>query len=110
MAGLAEAAEEFALMIAWGGLLVAAIAAFVAMSKRSWFPLLLSVITVGGVTALCMPWTTFTAVSAEALKDPDVAYWLEAWRVLSVGWILAVVLTVVSAVVVKVRRSSKASA
>lgn len=109
MAGLAEAAEEFALMIAWGGVLFAAIATFVAMSKRSWIPVLLSVIVVAGVTVLFMPWTIFAKVSAGASEDPDVRYWFDAWRVLAIGWIIVVVLTVSSAVVVAVKRSRRAS-
>jgi hypothetical protein len=69
MAGMAEGAEQFALMIAWGGLLVAAIAAFVAFTRRSWIPVFISAIVLAGVTILFMPWNAFATVSAKELAD-----------------------------------------
>ncbi len=56
MAGLAEAAEQFSLMIAWGGLLIAATSAFIAVARRSWIAVVISGLTVVTVTLLFVPW------------------------------------------------------
>jgi hypothetical protein len=109
MAGMAEAAQHVTLMIAWGGLLIASIAAFVAFTKRSWIPVVISAVAVAGVTILFMPWNAFAAVSAEDLEDPDVVHWVSAWRVMASAWILVVLLALAAAVVVKVRRSRRAA-
>jgi hypothetical protein len=105
MAGLAEAAEQMALMLAWGGLILAALSAVAAFSSRSKVAAGISIALTAGVTVLFMPWSAFIPLSPKELEDPDARYWVGAWRVLACGWV-AVVLVVLTAGVV-VYRSRK---
>ena len=111
MAGVAEAAEHIALMLAWCGLLTASIAALVALAlaKRSWIPLLISAIALAGVTFLFTPWCAFAPVSPHDLKDPDVVHWIAEWREMAAGWIVVILLFVVAALVVNFRHASSAA-
>lgn len=105
MAGMAEGAEQFAFVVAWGGLLVASVGALAAIARRSWIAASVSAIAVAAVTALFMPWNAFAPMRAADLSDSDAAYWVSAWRVMASAWMGVVLLVLAAAVVVKVRRS-----
>lgn len=109
MAGMAEAAEQLTLMIAWGGLLVAAVASFVAFSKQSWIPIVISGVALAAVTLLFMPWNAFAPMNAEDLGDPDAIDWVRAWRIMAASWIAVILLASAAAVIVKSRRSRRAA-
>jgi hypothetical protein len=95
MAGPAEAAESFVLLIGYGGLLLLGLAAGIALFARSRGAAGVALIVAFLVTLLFMPWEAFRPSQSD---DPDVHYWLETWRGFGWWWGVAVAATLVATV------------
>jgi len=87
MAGLAEAVEAIASMIAYGVFVLVAIAACLCWFRRS---------RIAGATAvfLCVllglwlqPWRLIAAVPTISPTDPDELHWISVWRSIAIIWI-----------------------
>jgi len=88
MAGLAEAAILYGLLIIGGIILVAAGLLALSLWKRSLAAVVIACILVLLVGFLLQPWS---ALSLPTSNDPDEAYWLSRFRFASVIWALFVV-------------------
>lgn len=94
MAGLAEAAEQMALLVAWGGLLLAAVFLAAGIWRRTWALFGLGVGAWLVLTMLFTPWAAFGPID-NPHGDPDVDHWVSQWR----GWAAAWVAVTVGAIV-----------
>jgi|SRR6516165_3418914 hypothetical protein len=83
MAGLAEAAIFYGLLIIGGVLLLAGGMLAFAWWKRSPFAATIALVLVIIVGLLLQPWTAFAPPTT---TDPDEAYWLVRLRVASAVW------------------------
>ncbi len=108
LAGIAEQAYAFELLIGFIALVLVGIAVCIAFWRQSWVAAIVATVLVGLVTLLFMPWWAFMQLSAEDAQDPDVVEWTGNYRVFGVAWIVAVLAAVASLVVVKMRRSRRA--
>jgi Na+/melibiose symporter-like transporter len=83
MAGLAEAAEFYGLVIFTGALLIAAGILALAWWKRWWFAALIGCIICLFTGWLTQPWN---AINPPITNDPDESYWLFRWRIFAFFW------------------------
>jgi len=88
MAGLAEAAILYGLLIIGGIVLVAAGLLVLSWWKRSLAAVMIACILVLLAGFLLQPWN---ALSSPTSDDPDEAYWLSRFRFASIIWTLFVV-------------------
>ena len=103
MAGLAEAAVYFGLLIV-GALLFAAIVSLIfAFRWRSTRAATIACIFLGIATLLLQPWSVFAPPSDAS--DPDQLYWLERCRIVSAIWASIFVATI--ACLIRVARSPR---
>ena len=92
MAGMAEAAVSFGLLIV-GALLFAVIVSLIfAWFRRSMRVATIACIVLAVATFLLQPWSVFTPPSST--NDPDEAYWIERYRFVSAIWACIFVATI----------------
>jgi hypothetical protein len=87
MAGLAEAALSYDLVISWAVLVLALVLMVIGLVMRSWKFELVPVVIVLAFTVLCMPWTPFQSVETD---DPDAVFWVSQYRIQGVFWAVLV--------------------
>ena len=104
LAGLAEEAIFFDLVIASAGLLLILLLTAVSLCVRSWKLGLIPLALLLGFTVLSTPWTAFQPVQS---NDSDVHYWVSQYRILGVFWGLAVAGVVASLAAAWVNRHKK---
>ena len=95
MAGLAEAALAFALLIGFGIVAVGCICIAVALSVRSKIAAFGAVCATAVCAALYQPWVVFYPVGP-GHHDSDAAFWLSWYRFHAVVWIGVATMSVVS--------------
>jgi hypothetical protein len=88
MAGLAEAAILYGLLIISGIVLVAAGLLALSWWKRSLVAVVIACILVLLAAFLLQPWSAFSPPTSD---DPDETYWLARFRFASVIWMLFVI-------------------
>jgi hypothetical protein len=90
MAGLAEAAIYYGLLIIYGGFW--AVAGLLAWSwwKRSLTTVIIGLVIILVAGFLLQPWSAFAPPTSD---DPDEAYWIGRFRTASVIWSLLLVAT-----------------
>src|SRR5690242_3622028 len=109
MAGPAEAAEFYALMIGWAALAIIGVVTAIGFWKPFWTPACIAAGLTILTTLLFLPWQAFAALTAKELEDPDVQAWVDSWRQFGVAWIIAVVAVVTCLATVKIRRTRRAA-
>jgi hypothetical protein len=95
LAGLAEAAEAQALLLAWGATLCLLVVALVGLALRSRPAAGLAVGLAALLGLMCVPWGAFLPVES---SDPDVHYWVAAWRTFGIAWAVAAAAAVAAGV------------
>ena len=95
MAGPAEAALAFALLIGFGIVAVGCICIAVALSVRSKIAAFGAVCATAVCAALYEPWVVFYPVGP-AQHDSDAAFWLPWYRFHAVVWVGVATMSVVS--------------
>ncbi|QDU31566.1 hypothetical protein ETAA8_67250 [Anatilimnocola aggregata] len=95
MAGLAEAAELIAIALAYGGLLIAAVAVVTGWFAHSRIAVGIAFVLLVVIAILFSPWNAFQTVSS---TDPDVLEWVADWQTFFVLWVVGSIACVVAAV------------
>ncbi|MFO0845942.1 MAG: hypothetical protein U0797_26770 [Gemmataceae bacterium] len=95
MAGLAEAAEAFSLLLGYGGLSVVGLAAGVTLLAPSRAGAAVALVVAGTVSLLFLPWEAFWPTPS---VDPDAQHWAAAWHRFALWWCLALAATLAAAV------------
>lgn len=87
MAGLAEAAFAYGLLLCWGGLIIIAILLLVSWLKPSWKAAAAAIALALALGYFLGPLPSLLAPkeSHEILADSDYAYWLGRYR--QMGWL-----------------------
>jgi hypothetical protein len=97
MAGLAEADETYALMIGYAGLVLLGLIASIGLFARSRVVSGTALAFAFVLTFMFMPWEAFKSFKS---SDPDVHYWIAAWRRFACWWGFVVVGSVASSILV----------
>jgi hypothetical protein len=108
MAGPAEAAEFFSLMIGWAALILIGVATAIGFWKLSWIWAGIAVVLAALTTILFLPWQAFAPLTVADLQDSDVQSWVQSWRYFAVAWMIvgmAAVVTCLGSVRVRPMRS-----
>src|SRR5690349_12949625 len=95
MAGPAEAAESYALMIGYAGLLLLGLAAAVGLFARSRVAAGIAGALAVVLALMFTPWEAFRPFES---ADPDVHSWVAAWRQFGWWWGFAVAAAVAASV------------
>ena len=87
MAGLAEAAEAFGVLIVIGAFCALGAVVFFAVRKRSKIAIGFGAFIWFGIGWLLQPWHAFER--PQFPNDPDELYWMQVYHVLLGGWLVA---------------------
>lgn len=100
MAGLAEAAAQMDLYIAWAGILLIVGCVIAAWFFRSLIAAVAAIVLLLIFTGLFRPWNL---LSLEEDFDPDVNYWNGRFEVVGYAWCVVACIAVVSVVTTFIR-------
>jgi hypothetical protein len=94
MANLTEAESKFLIPAGWGGLWIVGVLLFFAWLRQSWRLALVAGVITMGVGVVLRPWHALVPTPWHWQQDPEYVQWLVGFRIVSMAWVVALLISV----------------